>query len=58
MPNGNNKFNCEKYVKMLYESFESLAFCVNEQKFFKFNPINHIYNLFTLCKEVDNLNRV
>lgn len=47
----NDKSSCEKYIKMLYQSFESLAFCLNdESNFFELNPNKHIFDLFTCYK--------
>ncbi len=54
-----DRASCEKYIKMLFQSFESLAFClVNEKNFFQSNPSKHIYDLFTFYKEVEDVRRI
>jgi len=44
---------------MLFQSFESLAFClVNEKNFFTPNPSKQIYDLFSFYHDVQNVHRV
>jgi hypothetical protein len=43
---------------MLFQSFESLAFClINEKNFFTPNPSKHIYDLYSYYHPVQNTNR-
>jgi hypothetical protein len=44
---------------MLFQSFESLAFClVNERNFFTANPSKHIYDLYSYHHPVENTSRL
>lgn len=44
-----DRMQCEKYIKKLFQSFESLAFClIDEKNFFSPNPNKQIYDLFSL----------
>lgn len=59
MPNVKNEAILQMYIKMLYSSFESLAFCLNSEKnFFLTKPGDYVYNLFTYFKDVDQVNRI
>ena len=49
---------CEKYIKRFFQSFESLAFCLfNEKNFFESDPHNYIYDFFTFYKNVSESRR-
>lgn len=49
-----SKISCEKYVKMLFESFESLAFClIHDKMFFHYNPGKQVYDLYTFYRSVE-----
>lgn len=49
-----SKVSCEKYVKLLFESFESLAFClIHEKRFFEYNPSKQVYDLYTFYRSVE-----
>lgn len=58
-PNARNEAILQKYVKMLYSSFESLAFCLSHDKhFFQHNPRQHIHNLFAYYRDVSKARRL
>ena len=48
-----DKITCEKILKLLYQTFEGLAFgLLNEKNFFKSNPTESIYDAYSYFADV------
>ena len=53
-----DKITCEKILKLLYQTFEGLAFgLLNEKNFFKSNPTEHIYDAYSYWVDVSKTER-
>lgn len=53
-----DKITCEKILKLLYQTFEGLAFgLLNEKNFFKSNPLEHIYDAYAYWVDVSQASR-
>ena len=55
----NDKSHCEKYIKLFFQSFESLAFSLlNHENFFTSDPSKQIYDLFTFYRDAVHVKRL
>ncbi len=53
-----DKITCEKILKLLYQTFEGLAFgLLNEKNFFRSNPTEAIYDAYSCWTDVSKVER-
>lgn len=58
LTNRSDKITCEKILKLLYQTFEGLAFgLLNEKNFFKSNPTENIYDSYSFWMDVSKTER-